>query len=426
MKINIIAKIRIKKSCLEETLLLALYGFYVLLAHWIWFGRGIQETVMILLSLVVLGKSLKNRRISIKQLVDCLLWISLFVICLIGIVQAESHEYLAADLKAMVGTVLVATAVIAAIRKLTGSGVDCLNFLFSFLNGYVVINDIIIVIQYFVPFFLMNTVAIRSVNNGAYFDQLTGFFGINGTTRWDLWTVALIILNFYIGFSRKNKKIIRYNLVLFFASALICMLNSARSFLIIAPATTLTYLFLIRKIHITKRVKQVILVLMMLFLAFTVYLVNPYVNHFVNDLITDKVAIYFSGDVAYMVAANDDRAVATYYAVENGRILGAGIGSIAMHSTNIGVTSTNKVVKYMGLNSASSYIYMVGIAGYFLWALCLARCGVYGKKGNTQRTTIFFLYLLILSYLLPIYSSAPLLPAIMLIFYIFDLEMRKK
>ena len=36
-----------------------------------------------------------------------------------------------------------------------------------------------------------------------------------------------------------------------------------------------------------------------------------------NDLINDKFAIYLSGDVEHMVAANDDRAVATYYAVEN-------------------------------------------------------------------------------------------------------------
>ena len=40
-------KIRIRRGCIEETLLLVLFGFYVLIAHWIWFGRGIQETAMI-------------------------------------------------------------------------------------------------------------------------------------------------------------------------------------------------------------------------------------------------------------------------------------------------------------------------------------------------------------------------------------------
>lgn len=412
-------KIRIKRNCLEETLLLILFLFYVLIAHWIWFGRGIQETAMILLSVIVLLKSKRKRYISAKQMADVLLWVVLFAICFWGIMHAGSHEHLVADLKSMVGTVLVSIAVITAIIRLVENGTDVLDFLFVFLNGYFILNNILIIIQYFVPYFLMNKTAITSVNNTAYFDQLTGFLGINGTTRWDIWSVCLILLNFHIGYKRNDKRIIKYNVVLFLASILICMLNSARSFLIIAPVTVLIYLFIIRRIKVSRRMKQIFAILGIILVGLAIYLVNPYVNNYINDLLYDKFAIYLSGDINYMVAANDDRVVATYYAVQNSGTFGIGIGAVPMHSTNA-------QVKYLGLNSASAYIYMIGVSGYFLWSLCLARAGVSSEKGNLKKTLLYFLFLLLLSYLLPIYSSIALFPAIMFIFYIFDIEQSKK
>lgn len=75
---------------------------------------------------------------------------------------------------------------------------------------YFVLNDILIVIQSVIPYFLMNRKAIASVNNRAYFDQLTGFLGINGTTRWDIWSIAIIILNFYVAYKRNDNRIIKY------------------------------------------------------------------------------------------------------------------------------------------------------------------------------------------------------------------------
>ena len=408
-------KIRVKRSCIEETLLLVLFGFYVLVAHWIWFGRGIQETIMICLSILVILKSIKLKKISVNILPNSILWGVLFLICGFGFVRAKTHQYLVADLKAMFGTIIVSIAVVTSIRKLMASGYDLVDYLFEFLNRYFILNDVLIVIQYFVPYFFMNRSAIASVNNKAYFDQLTGLLGINGTTRWDIWSIAIIILNFYVAYKRNDNRIIKYNIFFFLASIIICMINSARSFLIIAPVTVLIYLFLIRKVEFSNRMKQIFAVFGVLIVALIIYSSNRYVNDYVNDLINDKFAIYLSGDVEHMVAANDDRAVATYYAVENCGTFGVGIGAVSMHSTN-------NQVKYLGLNSASSYIYMLGVAGYFLWTLCLARIGIDSDKGSIKKTLLYFVYLLLLSYFLPIYSAIALFPVIMFIFYIFDLE----
>lgn len=370
---------------------------------------------MICLSILVILKSIKLKKISVNILPNSILWGVLFLICGFGFVRAKTHQYLVADLKAMFGTIIVSIAVVTSIRKLMASGYDLVDYLFEFLNRYFILNDVLIVIQYFVPYFFMNRSAIASVNNKAYFDQLTGFLGINGTTRWDIWSIAIIILNFYVAYKRNDNRIIKYNIFFFLASIIICMINSARSFLIIAPVTVLIYLFLIRKVEFSNRMKQIFAVFGVLIVALIIYSSNRYVNDYVNDLINDKFAIYLSGDVEHMVAANDDRAVATYYAVENCGTFGVGIGAVSMHSTN-------NQVKYLGLNSASSYIYMLGVAGYFLWTLCLARIGIDSDKGSIKKTLLYFVYLLLLSYFLPIYSAIALFPVIMFIFYIFDLE----
>ena len=370
---------------------------------------------MICLSILVILKSIKLKKISVNILPNSILWGVLFLICGFGFVRAKTHQYLVADLKAMFGTIIVSIAVVTSIRKLMASGYDLVDYLFEFLNRYFILNDVLIVIQYFVPYFFMNRSAIASVNNKAYFDQLTGLLGINGTTRWDIWSIAIIILNFYVAYKRNDNRIIKYNIFFFLASIIICMINSARSFLIIAPVTVLIYLFLIRKVEFSNRMKQIFAVFGVLIVALIIYSSNRYVNDYVNDLINDKFAIYLSGDVEHMVAANDDRAVATYYAVENCGTFGVGIGAVSMHSTN-------NQVKYLGLNSASSYIYMLGVAGYFFWTLCLARIGIDSDKGSIKKTLLYFVYLLLLSYFLPIYSAIALFPVIMFIFYIFDLE----
>lgn len=412
-------KIGIKRGYIAETLLLVLFGFYVLIAHWIWFARGTQETVMIAFSVLVLLKSIKITQITVRSLPTFILAGAILTVCGIGISQAKTTQYLIADLKSMLGTVVVSMAIIVSVKRLMAGGYDLMEFLFVLLNRYFVLNDILIVIQSVIPYFLMNRRAIVSVNNRSYYDQLTGLLGINGTTRWDIWSVAIIILNFYIAYKRNDDRIIRYNVFFFLASIIICMINSARSFLIIAPITVLIYLFLIRKVEFSNRMKQVFAVFGVLIVALVVYSTNKYVNYYVNDLINDKFAIYMSGDINRMVAANDDRAVATYYAIENCGAFGVGIGAVPLHSTN-------DQVKYLGLNSASSYIYMFGVAGYLLWTLWLSKIGSSRDKLSIKKILMRFVYLLLLSYFLPIYSTTALLPMIMFIFYIFDLEQTQK
>jgi hypothetical protein len=394
------------------------YGFYVFLAHWIWYGRGIQESFMILISCLSIFFELKSgskHGISKSYLPNVVLIIVFSAMCLIGIIKASSHKYLIADLKAMLGTVIVSVGIILTFKKFIKGEIDLLDILRKFLVVYVLVNDLIIIVQYFVPYFLMNRSAIVSIQNTLYFDQLTGFFGINGTTRWNIWSTLLLLLNFHYAYNGNNKKQMRYTVVLFIYSAVIASLNSARSYFVVAPLTIVVYMLIKKRMALSKRMKQILWILLLVLVLYVVYLVNPYVNNYIKYLITDKFSVYLSLDLDYMVRMNDDRAKALAYAIQSGGNYGVGIGAVAMHS------STNDV-KYIGLNSTSAYILMLGTYGYLLYTFILARFGLFGNKENgIIRTVIYFIFFVILSYCLPIYSSMAIFPAVMLMVYIFSL-----
>ena len=412
-------EIKLKKIYLLEYILLLCYVFYVFIAHWIWYGRGIQESLMILISIVILfGYLIKDKFWKVRpyQLINFVIIFILICICFWGILNANTQIYLIQDLKAMVGTVIVSFGIIVSIRKLIQGGHDFWGYTFKFLNIYYFLNNCIILIQYFVPYFLMNRGAIASVNNVAYYDQLTGFFGINGTTRWDVWGIFLILLNFYYYYKRNDKKIMIYNVFLIVFTSIISMLNSARSFLIIAPMLIAVYLLVVHQTMLKKRVKQIIVVFGVIGIGVLVYNHNSYVNEFINDLIEDKVTVYLTFDLDYMVETNDDRAKALDYVLDEGKEFGLGIGSVPMHSST-------KTVKYIGLNSISTYILMIGKYGYLLWTYMLASFAIkWDRKKRFTKGIIYFCILIILSYFLPIYSGLTLLPAVLLIFYLYSLD----
>lgn len=412
--------LRIKKKNIVDWLVILCLGFYTLIAHWIWFGRGIQETVMIVFSAFLVLKMLLNIKKNKDFLWGMFVCFMLFSVVIVGVLKPIEHEYLMEDIKYMCGAIIVAIAVFYILQRLENGEKNILDILYSVLNVYFFINNIIIVMQYFIPYFLMNKSAIGNISNNTYFDQLTGFLGINGTTRWIIVSTFLIILNFYIGYKRNQKGIIQYNIFLIIESAIISMINSARGFLIIAPLTIAIYMFYIKRIKASVRVKQIGAVLAVVAVLVVIYLTNDFVNQYVNELIADKFRIYLSGDISYMVAANDDRVKATVYAVENGGLFGNGIGSVPMHSSN-------DFTKHLGLNSASSYIYMIGVIGYFLVNILCAHLALINDKNKKRgKVFVYIIYLLVLSYLLPIYSSFVLLPAIFMIFYIFSLESNER
>ena len=279
------------------------------------------------------------------------------------------------------------------------------------------INTFVIILQYFIPYFMMNRAALTAVGNSAYWDHLTGFIGVNGTTRWNI--LSCIVVVFYIANAKNNRDWVK-TISFIGISFIVSIMNSARSFLIMMPLFVMAYYILIKKKSVSTVFKYVIWAIGILASIVVVYYSVPFVKAYIDDLIVDKLAIYTSRNFAYMVGANDDRAVAINYAIQSGGTFGKGIGSIPMHYST-------SLVKYMGLNSASSFIYMIGIVGYFTYSIILGiGTQSFMKKKSLIQTVGFIAIWLVISYLLPAYSSIILMLGTAVIFAIFEDELRPK
>ena len=71
-------KISAKKTKLDQIIWI-IVGFYILVAHWIWYGRGIQESIIILLTSIAV-----IRRLRLNRIRD--IWLYIIIACILGIV----------------------------------------------------------------------------------------------------------------------------------------------------------------------------------------------------------------------------------------------------------------------------------------------------------------------------------------------------
>ena len=390
---------RIKRSEILDILIWLLFGFYTLIAHWIWFGRGIQETALLVLFAIQVIRRRSSVRINssiISRILLAITGIYSIVVTLIG----NDRTYLVADLKSILLSLFSLLYLYTFYKR---KPEKCLAYIHKTCNClmiYMWINSLIILLQWKIPYFLMNRSAINSVGNLTYHDQLTGFIGINGTTRWNILSCIIIL---YLLLNTNNGKDIAKTIIFIAISLLISMINSARAFLIMMPLFVLFYYVVIKRKSIKIILKYIGYVILVLTAVFVLYRSNNFIREFIDDLFYDKVRIYTTGDLAKMARANDDRAVAINYAINQGGLYGKGIGSIPMHYSNV-------IVKYMGLNSASSFIYMIGIVGYFLYTFTLGNLSsmIINKKSFLISLGLSALWLII-SFLLPVYSSAILM-----------------
>ena len=181
-------------------------GFYILLAHWIWFGRGIQETILLflfLLHIIFCGR----KKITTQMSIELLLLLLLIVTMAYSTLKGSSHNYLVQDLKSMIGGIVTLLFFCSSFSSVPSQFENGIKKFSKALFFYAWINIVIILLQSLFPGFLMNSTAIRSVGSSTtHYDQFTGFIGINGTTRWNLFTCFITLLYFYTNDYPKNTK----------------------------------------------------------------------------------------------------------------------------------------------------------------------------------------------------------------------------
>ena len=168
------------------------------------------------------------------------------------------------------------------------------------------------------------------------------------------------------------------------------------------PLTLILFFVYAVSLNWNRKLKTFIAVSVVLVIFFMFYMYNSSVRNYVNDLIEDKFNVYWSWNIDTMIAANDDRAIAVDFALRNGGLFGVGIGYVPMHSSNDEVT-------YLGLNSVSSYVYMIGTVGYLLYVFTLSLIVISRKDNNWSKIIVFPAYIIVVSYLLPVFSSVVLI-----------------
>lgn len=398
-------RLSVNKSNIPDIISWLLIAYYSLIAQWIWSGRGTIEN-LIYISVILSVVCVLSFKVTPDRLVLYLFAFLLVTALVWSTLNASTHEYLVQDLKSMAGSFLVYAYLFRFRRLKNDTYKEFMEITRIVLTCYMVINSVIIFLQSRIPYFLMNKSAIASVHNNSYFDQLTGFIGINGTTRWTMLTVLVILMNFHKAFtnskSASSKKLIIFTVIFSAVSLVIAGINNARAFFILLPLTLLLYYIYSPTLNLKLKIRIVFGTVAGLAVIYIVYLTNGSVNRFINNLITDKYEVYSTFNVDKLLESNDDRAIAVNYAVKYGGLFGRGIGSIPMHSSN-------NQVKYLGLNSASSFIYMIGSAGYLLYSVFLALIAIGKNKAGKTRYIVYPAYLVIVSYFLPVYSSITLM-----------------
>ena len=411
---------RYKKSELIHALIWLLFAFYILLAHWIWFGRGIQEDILLVLlflGIIKLGKPI------MKDLFFLIILSVLLMEMLFSTVTGTSHYYFQNDIKDMGGGLLCLIYFTLFCFSKKKHIIRVLKKTSKLLFIYAWINSFLILIQFLMPGFFMNKRAITSVGSDVgNFDQLTGLLGVNGTTRWNLFSCFIVLLYLFdIQYNYNSKNSIKKQYIKLIAFVTVCiviaLLSSSRSFFITLPMFILLLFLGIRKVTFGNRMKYVIIAVVIVLVLFIALFLFPGLKDSFFSIINDKFAMYSTFNFQYLVAANDDRGVAVDYAIKSGGLWGNGIGFVPMHSSN-------SITQFLGLNSISSYIMLIGIIGFFLttafWAYNITKM-IFGCV-TLLRFIVSFICLLILSYLLPIYSSFALPFLICLICIVFSCE----
>lgn len=235
------------------------------------------------------------------------------------------------------------------------------TFIFYFINIYMLINAVIMIIQLGNNYFLM----FHSSNNMYYLDHITGMLGSNGTHRLSLVYIIGIYINYlYLNDDNKAKRLFSKIMFIFFLafSIYFSAFNNNRAYyfllLIFVLPLIIKGLKIIKKKSKTLFKTFIVLILgIITFLSF--YNFNTNFKKFIDDSIINEV---FENTASRFNAStqgnniSEERIDLFIYAIENGNglFLGRGIGKVA-------ILGDPTMPEHFGLSEITSRVYNGGI-----------------------------------------------------------------
>lgn len=235
------------------------------------------------------------------------------------------------------------------------------TFSFYFINIYMLINAIIMIIQLNNNYFLM----FHASNNLYYLDHITGMIGPNGTHRLSLVYIIGIYINYlYLNDNNKIKCLFARIMIIFFItfSIYFSSLNNNRAyyFLLLIFALPL----IIKALKIVKKkskalFKSFIALILGIITFLSFYNFNPNFKKFIDDSIITEV---FENTANRFNAStqgdniSEERLDLFMYAIKNGNglYLGKGIGKVA-------ILGDPTMPAHFGLSEITSRVYNGGI-----------------------------------------------------------------
>lgn len=238
---------------------------------------------------------------------------------------------------------------------------------FIIFNIYYIINTLIILKQIQNPSFMLR----NYTTNNFYLDHIDGLLGANGTHKLAFFQLFCLYLNILF-FKNKNKYIRKFSKIMFIfvliSSCYVSVYNDNRMyfFLILIFLLPLIKVFKNKKIknkktyiNYEKFMQILIAIIFVLTVTFTLDRLNNKFHTVIKEEIYEKYIIRTYKQLTGSINKNtkekkEERIELFKFSLEEGKIIGKGIGSILP-------SQGNEIKKHLGLNDINIRLYSGGI-----------------------------------------------------------------
>lgn len=390
-------KFEIKRKDALDWIILTLSLSYVLLL--IWAHVFTNKIPMILLTLMICSLIYNNLRMEIKT-IDGLALILIIVtgILFVSNVIGSSGINVSENINKILSSSIILIYYAYIVNLKTDFVKNYLKRILPIINGYFIVNNVLMLIQAQGNYFLVDT---QSNGNVYYVDMITGFIGADGTHCVTIFTMFTIILNLCF----VNEQIIQVRFksyIYVFISILLPLFvatkNDNKGLFILLPMILVIYFLYRTKINIynlfTRFWKPILVVLVgLLVLNIISHSSNPELADIANKLnITINSYALKSGQITSV----DERFRLYMIAWINGGLWGKGWGSIKMFADQ-------SINHHFGMTAIQPIVYMGGMVFYISYNVCMAKLFAGKSTGYVKRWILFFVLMTFMSYFTQIY-----------------------
>lgn len=226
------------------------------------------------------------------------------------------------------------------------------------LNIYFVVNQLIILIQYFFPHTIQ---FLFSYDYASTLDNLTGMVGPGGTHALLIFYVLLAFINLYHIQISKHKVIgwiyFIFSFVLIFVS---CGINDNTAAIPVYPVAIMIYFIITNKVSVKTVVKLVLISIFGITIFRIIYDNNADFAQLIDVRLQSKIEMYFQESSGYKnyEGLGDERIEIWRYVMNSYNGMGMGTGFITNFDNNL------NLIKHLGMNDLSLITCMSGIWFY--------------------------------------------------------------